>query len=317
MTVISNSVEIRCTPEEAFDYLSDHRSELEWNPGIESIDKLTDGPIGLGTRYLAKWMSAPKAVEVETIAYDRPHGWTVHNGGPVEVTVAIRLQPTAEGTRLSSDFDARLVPARLPPVPRQDPQGRSSQHDLHQDRPGTPRVRRPGQLAMRRLTTRPDRAPVTGPAAWLVRFAGLNGIICPLGFGAFTIPSILSVARGSGIVYVWGTQYSDHVLGQPYGIAPLEQTGTRATVLLLMVAFLAACLVQLVGGILLICLRPSGFVVMPAGMLLSAIFWWGFDLPFAWINATIELPLLAAAWLVYRRTSRKLPAAAPPERVEL
>jgi carbon monoxide dehydrogenase subunit G len=107
VTVISNSVEIRCRPEEAFDYLSDLRSELEWNPGIESIEKLTDGPVGLGTRYLAKWKSAPKAVEAETIAYDRPHGWTLHNGGPVEVTVTIRLQPTSEGTRLSSGFDAR------------------------------------------------------------------------------------------------------------------------------------------------------------------------------------------------------------------
>jgi carbon monoxide dehydrogenase subunit G len=106
LTVISNSVEIRCTPAEAFDYLSDHRNELEWNPGIESIGKLTDGPVGLGTKYLAKWKSAPKAVEVETIAYDRPHGWSVHNSGPVEVTVTIRLQPTAAGTRLSSDFEA-------------------------------------------------------------------------------------------------------------------------------------------------------------------------------------------------------------------
>ena len=34
MTIISNSTVIRCTPEEVFDYLSDHRSELEWNPGI-------------------------------------------------------------------------------------------------------------------------------------------------------------------------------------------------------------------------------------------------------------------------------------------
>ena len=31
----------------------------------------------------------------------------MHNGGPIEVTVTIRLQPAAEGTRLSSDFDAR------------------------------------------------------------------------------------------------------------------------------------------------------------------------------------------------------------------
>jgi hypothetical protein len=107
VTVVSNSVEIRCMPEEAFGYLCDHRSELEGTPGIESIDKLTDGPVGLGTRYLAKWKSAPEAVEVEAIAYDRPHGWPVHNGGPVEVTVTISLQPTAAGTRLSSDFEVR------------------------------------------------------------------------------------------------------------------------------------------------------------------------------------------------------------------
>jgi carbon monoxide dehydrogenase subunit G len=107
VTVISNSVAIRCKPEEAFDYLSDHRSELEWTPGIESTGKLTDGPVGLGTRYLAKWKSAPEAVEVEAIAYDRPHGWPVHNGGPVEVTVTILVEPTAEGTLLSSDVDAR------------------------------------------------------------------------------------------------------------------------------------------------------------------------------------------------------------------
>jgi len=107
VTVISNSVAIRCTPEEAFDYLSDHRNELEWNPGIESIDKLTDSPVGLGTKYVAKWKSAPKAVEVETIAYDWPHGWSVHNTGSVEVTVTVRLQPTATGTRLSSDFEAQ------------------------------------------------------------------------------------------------------------------------------------------------------------------------------------------------------------------
>jgi hypothetical protein len=101
---------------------------------------------------------------------------------------------------------------------------------------------------MRRPATRPDRAPLSGPAAWFIRFAGLNGIICPLGFGAFTIPSILSVAGGSGIVYVWGTQFGDHVGGQPYGSAPLELTATRATVLLLMTGFIGACLVQLAGG---------------------------------------------------------------------
>jgi hypothetical protein len=38
-----------------FDYCSDNRNELEWNPSAISIEKLTDGPVGLGTKYLARW----------------------------------------------------------------------------------------------------------------------------------------------------------------------------------------------------------------------------------------------------------------------
>ena len=55
---------------------------------------------------------------------------------------------------------------------------------------------------------------------------------------------------------------------------------------------------------LLILLRPSGFAVLLAGMLLSAVFWWGFDLPLAWLDAAGLLPVLALAWLVYRKASR-------------
>lgn len=105
MAIISNSVTIRCTPEEAFDYLSDNRNELEWNPGIKSIEKITDGPVGLGTRYRAKWKSSPN-VMLEVVEYERPHRWAVHNGGPVEVTVSCRLEAAAAGTQLFTDFDA-------------------------------------------------------------------------------------------------------------------------------------------------------------------------------------------------------------------
>ena len=66
----------------------------------------------------------------------------------------------------------------------------------------------------------------------------------------------------------------------------------------------AAWFVQLAGGLLLIWLRPSGFVVVPVGMLLSAPFWWGFDLPYAWLSAALVLPILAAAWAVYRKAPR-------------
>jgi hypothetical protein len=99
-------VVVRCSPEEAFDYLVDLRNEREWNPDLESVEKLTDGPVGLGTQYRAKWRSAPRPLVVETIAYDRPRSWSGHNGGPVEVTLTARLTAVAEGTRLETEFNA-------------------------------------------------------------------------------------------------------------------------------------------------------------------------------------------------------------------
>ncbi len=100
---IRNSVVIRCSPEEAFDYLSDHRAELEWNPKCQSMEKLTDGPVGLGTKYRAKWKSSPY-IELETVAYDRPRSWTMHNGGPIEVSFDCRLSAVPVGTRLDASF---------------------------------------------------------------------------------------------------------------------------------------------------------------------------------------------------------------------
>ena len=38
MPVIRNSVILRCPPEVVFDYLSDHRAELEWNPKCERME---------------------------------------------------------------------------------------------------------------------------------------------------------------------------------------------------------------------------------------------------------------------------------------
>ncbi|UZX02153.1 hypothetical protein F8G81_05620 [Arthrobacter sp. CDRTa11] len=106
MSVIRNSVVIRCKREDAFDYLSDHRAELEWNPKCMMMEKVTEGPAGLGTRYRAQWKGSP-LIEMETVAYERPRTWTMHNGGPLEVTFTCRLEPVPEGTRLDVEFVPR------------------------------------------------------------------------------------------------------------------------------------------------------------------------------------------------------------------
>jgi uncharacterized protein YndB with AHSA1/START domain len=104
MAIIASTVHIERAPEDVFDYLVDLRNELEWNPGVESMEKLTEGPVGMGTRYRAKWKQS-KHIEVECTAFDRPHGWVYVNGGPVSVTLTINLAADGTGTRLVSTFD--------------------------------------------------------------------------------------------------------------------------------------------------------------------------------------------------------------------
>ena len=105
MPVISNSVVIRCTPEEGFDYLS----ELEWNPTCQMMEKITDGPVRAGTKFRAKWKLSP-VVELEILEYDRPCRWKVHNGGALEVTMTIRLEPAPR--RHQAPYQLRRPPAR-------------------------------------------------------------------------------------------------------------------------------------------------------------------------------------------------------------
>lgn len=105
VAVISNSTLINCTPEEAFDYFVDIRNELEWNPDAVSMEKLTDGPVGKGTKFRAKWKSSMQ-IEVECVEFDRPHRFVAVNGGPVAVTFTCRVEPEGDKTRLLVDFDA-------------------------------------------------------------------------------------------------------------------------------------------------------------------------------------------------------------------
>ncbi len=60
--VMRNDFVVDCTAEQAFEFLSDLRNELKWNPAeCESVEKITDGPVGLGTRFRAKWKGAPRS----------------------------------------------------------------------------------------------------------------------------------------------------------------------------------------------------------------------------------------------------------------
>ena len=107
MPVINSSVRIECSPEAVFESVSDPRSELDWNPKVRVMEKITEGPVGVGTRFKAKWTKSP-LVELEITSFDRPRGWSYRNGGAISVILTISLEPLDGGraTMLRSTFDA-------------------------------------------------------------------------------------------------------------------------------------------------------------------------------------------------------------------
>jgi hypothetical protein len=128
--------------------------------------------------------------------------------------------------------------------------------------------------------------------AWILRLAGLHALVNGVGFGAFTLPAAWHMAHDQTVWYA---------LGKPtYGHGPFQVHGLGTTVPLLL-AFFGVCTVLAVGGALLLVPRSSGVVLTAAGVITCAPFWWGFNLPLAWVNAAVITALLALAsvvWLV-------------------
>jgi len=118
---------IRRPPEDVFDFCSDLRSELQWNPKVKYVEKLTDGPVGVGTRYRAQWSnSGPTAVEV--VQFDRPRMWeTTATARGMSIRFQGTVADAAPGARYTAYLElqpkrlARLVaPLALLAMRRQD-----------------------------------------------------------------------------------------------------------------------------------------------------------------------------------------------------
>jgi hypothetical protein len=67
-----------------FAALSDSCSELEWNPKLQLMQRIDDGPLGVGSKFRAKWKLS-KPLTLEVTRYDAPNGWSYTNDRPIEV----------------------------------------------------------------------------------------------------------------------------------------------------------------------------------------------------------------------------------------
>ena len=112
MARISGEITIDAPVAEVFDLVADERNEPRYNPRIAHAEKLSGGPVGRGTRFVAqpKGMGAKGTMTLEVLEYDRPH--RLHNAvrsSYMQADGRLTFEEADGGTRLRWDWDMGLV----------------------------------------------------------------------------------------------------------------------------------------------------------------------------------------------------------------
>lgn len=103
MSHIEGEIVIARPPEAVFDFVADECNEPRFNPKMVRAEKISPGPIGLGTRFRAEVTSRGRPLEmvIEFTAYERPRrlsSSTRMSGMDVHGTLTFDAVP--EGTRM-------------------------------------------------------------------------------------------------------------------------------------------------------------------------------------------------------------------------
>lgn len=103
MVQITGEIMIKRPVEDVFDLVADARNEPRYNPIILRSEQLTDGPIGVGTRFRDESRSLGRRIQIfiEHTTYERPHRLTsaIQMAG-ANIDGTLTFDPVAKGTRM-------------------------------------------------------------------------------------------------------------------------------------------------------------------------------------------------------------------------
>jgi uncharacterized protein YndB with AHSA1/START domain len=122
--VIETAIDIARPAEVVFGYCSDHTNEIEWNPAMRRVAKITDGPVGAGTRYEMEFQPG-RPIAAECVQFAPPVSWTVTgSGNGMRSWFSGLVTPVPAGARLEFRMEIEprgLLRAALPLLRRRMP----------------------------------------------------------------------------------------------------------------------------------------------------------------------------------------------------
>lgn len=113
MSHIEGEILIGRPVEEVFDFVADERNEPLYNPRMLAAEKVTDGPIGVGTRFSATTKAGRRGAEmvIEVIGFDRPTRIASSTSlSTMDIRGTLIFEPVGQGTRIRWSWD--LEPKR-------------------------------------------------------------------------------------------------------------------------------------------------------------------------------------------------------------
>lgn len=108
MARIEGEIVIARPVEEVFDFVADQRNEPRYNPDMPRSEMVTEGPIGIGTRFQAEMTtrSGPLKMLIEITAYERPRLLATRTSTSGNDTVGmLTFEPAGGGTRMRWSWD--------------------------------------------------------------------------------------------------------------------------------------------------------------------------------------------------------------------
>ncbi|NQW16663.1 MAG: SRPBCC family protein [Chloroflexi bacterium] len=108
---VRESITIKAPPETLFLYFSDPENNSKWDPKLETVELLTDKPVGKGSRIRSvrktPMGSSESVEEITEFEENRKFGWASIEGR-VLTTGTIQLVPTDDGTEFTIEISGSL-----------------------------------------------------------------------------------------------------------------------------------------------------------------------------------------------------------------
>ena len=103
MISIKGDILIDRPVEDVFDFVADECNEPSYNAQMRLAEKISDGPIGVGTQYRAEVVSGgrPVSMIIEFTTYERPRRLASRTTmSAMDIAYTLTFEPVREGTRM-------------------------------------------------------------------------------------------------------------------------------------------------------------------------------------------------------------------------